>query len=93
MSKVVDEQPILGDLKGGEIVRLDAGLVRVGPMVIGGERWCRLLREDLSETSDILWPKVCSRVLEVLQDQGAYAGARKGESVDPMRMPRRDRLS
>ena len=75
---------LLADCAAGAIVRIDAGLVRVGSMVGVGERWCRLLRDDLSETSVVFWAANRTRVLEVLRDQSHYANAKPGVEVDPL---------
>lgn len=77
---------LVEDLDGGEIVRLDVGLVRITHLTIANGTRCILLRDDLSETRDRIWVAGTTRVLEVLQDGKApYAGARPGDEFDPVR--------
>lgn len=75
---------LVDDLEGGEIVRLDVGLVRVTHLTIANGTRCILLRDDLSETRDRIWVAGTTRVLEILQDKSAYAGARPGTEHDPV---------
>lgn len=79
----------VSDLAGAEIVRIEG---RPTPLRItyakderDGTRWALVLRDDLSETSDHEWLEPGERVLEVLRDQGHYAGAMPGKDADPMK--------
>lgn len=82
----VREVACVADLKGGEIVRLAAGLFRISQARHGlPDRWAILLTEDLRETRDRVWLDPRTPVLEVLgcaESPGAAAGARE---VDPLR--------
>ena len=63
----------LADTRGGEIVRLDSGYYRVDNLGLsrvssrGVERRCRLLRDDLTETRDVLYLPPTTPVRELLE--------------------------
>jgi hypothetical protein len=70
------------DMKGGEVVRIHAGLVRITHRMVRGERWAILLRDDMTETADCLWLALTTKVLEVLPQHRAMV---QGEEADPLR--------
>lgn len=73
----------VGDLKGGEIVRLVDGMYRITHRPDReGVRWAIPLRPDGSETSEHVWLRPNIRVLEVLEQRQPVVED-QGE-VDPL---------
>lgn len=77
-----DTPELVEDLAGGEIVRLDAGLVRITHRMPDPDRWAILLNDDLSETRKTLWLDPKTRVLELVRE--ARSKAEASEEVDPL---------
>ena len=75
----------VADLIGGEIVRLDMGLVRITGRLHGGGRWARFVNRDGSESRTPFPVHAEARVLEVVLDRIAQAaGGGKDEETDPL---------
>lgn len=90
-----DDKPrrveVLADAQIGDVVRCDAGLVRVGPILAGGH-FCRLVEPEAGDYRDASEPITMAgrtRVLEVLRDRSFYVERRDaktaGSEVDPLR--------
>jgi len=77
----------VADLVGGEIVRIEGGLVRVLSRGWLKDRWALCLNEDLTETKSHLWLSPLVRVLEVIQDEEFYRAQHlgRGAEVDPLK--------
>lgn len=77
---------LLADAEVGDIVRLDAGLVRVGQL-LARDRFCRLVEPDgdgYRDVSEPLFIATRTRVLEVLRGQAHYEARPHGREVDPL---------
>lgn len=73
---------LIADCATGDIVRTHSGVVRVCSMTASGERWCRLVDEDLRETNEIIWLSERLPVLETLRAQRQAVA--ESVEVDPL---------
>jgi hypothetical protein len=73
---------LISDCAPGDVVRVALGNVRVCSLSAGGERWCRLVDDDLRELDDIVWVANRTPVIETLRAQ--RQGVSESVEVDPL---------
>ncbi len=77
------DKKLVRDFKPGTRVQVAAGLVVLLDAIRGGQRWARILRDDLRETDAHLYLDLDTPVLVVLEPP-ALPMVPDGDNVDPL---------